>query len=126
MVRLLGVELPNEKNVVVALTYIYGIGPSLAKALCEQLSINPQMKSKELNDTQIIALRDSIKEFAVEGDLRKEISMNVKRLAEIGTYRGVRHKKGLPVRGQRTKTNSRTKRGKRMTVGLGKKEEARE
>lgn len=123
MVRIVGVDLPNEKNIEVALTYIYGIGPSLSKKILSVTGIDPFAKAKTLTDTDIVAIRDALKEFSVEGDLRKDINLDVKRLIEIGTYRGSRHRKGLPARGQRTKTNARTKRGKRKTVGMGKKKE---
>lgn len=122
MVRLAGVDLPNNKRIETALTYIYGIGPSLSKAILFGTRV-PNVHVKELTEEQIMAIRDAIKEFSVEGDLRKDIAMNIKRLIDIGTYRGSRHKKNLPSRGQRTKTNARTRRGKRKTVGSGKKKE---
>ncbi|OGC35512.1 30S ribosomal protein S13 [candidate division WOR-1 bacterium RIFOXYB2_FULL_48_7] len=126
MVRIVGVDLPNNKRVEVGLTYIYGIGQSLSKVVLQKAGIDPNMKAKDLTDNQIVALRDVFKELKLEGDLRREISMDVKRLIDIGCYRGLRHKKGLPCRGQRTRTNGRTRRGKRKTVGLGKKEEKKE
>ncbi|MFA5839090.1 MAG: 30S ribosomal protein S13 [Candidatus Margulisiibacteriota bacterium] len=123
MVRIVGVDLPNDKRVEIALSYIYGIGPRLAKKILTEANIDSMHKVKDLTDTEVVAIRDIIKELKVEGDLRKEISLDIKRLAEIGTYRGYRHNRGLPVRGQRTKTNARTRRGKRKTVGMGKKKE---
>jgi small subunit ribosomal protein S13 len=123
MVRLVGVDLPSEKNVEVALTYIYGIGPSSSRKILEKTGVDPFRKVKDLTESEVVALRDAIKSYPVEGDLRKEITMNIKRLVEIGTYRGSRHRKGLPCRGQRSRTNARTKRGARKTVGLGKPKE---
>ena len=123
MARLSGVDLPKNKRVVIGLTYIYGIGEAISKQMLKEASINPDTKVKDLSEEEIVRLRDVIKNYKVEGDLRKDISLNVKRLMDIGTYRGVRHRKGLPVRGQRTKTNARTKRGKRKTVGVGKRKE---
>lgn len=123
MVRLVGVDLPPNKNVEIALTYIYGIGRTASKAILVKAGIDPFRKVSELSDPDVVAIREAIKAYPVEGDLRKEINMAIKRLMDAGTYRGARHRRGLPVRGQRTKTNSRTKRGKRMTVGLGKKKE---
>ena len=123
MVRIVGVDLPANKNVVTGLTYIYGIGSSLSKHILQEVGIDSALKIKDLTDPQIIAIRDVIKNCLIEGDLRREINMSIKRLVEIGTYRGSRHRKGLPARGQRTKTNARTKRGKRKTVGLGKRKE---
>ena len=123
MVRIVGVDLPANKNVEVALTYIYGIGPSLSKEILARTGIEPFRKVKELGDAEVVAIRDAIKSFLVEGDLRREVTLSIKRLMEIGTYRGSRHRKGLPARGQRTKTNARTKRGTRRTVGLGKRKE---
>ncbi|MFH1347881.1 MAG: 30S ribosomal protein S13 [Candidatus Margulisiibacteriota bacterium] len=123
MVRLVGVDLPANKNVQVALTYIYGIGSSVSRDVLAKAGIDPSRKVKDLSDPDVVALREAIKAYVVEGDLRREINMAIKRLVEAGSYRGSRHRKGLPGRGQRTKTNGRTKRGKRKTVGLGKKKE---
>lgn len=123
MVRLLGVDLPTGKNIEVALTYIYGIGPTLSREILTKTGIDPFRKVKDLTDNEVVAIREVIKAYLVEGDLRKEISMAIKRLMEIGSYRGSRHRRGLPCRGQRSRTNARTKRGKRKTVGLGKKKE---
>ncbi|MBU0501763.1 MAG: 30S ribosomal protein S13 [bacterium] len=123
MARIAGVDLPLNKNVAVGLTYIFGIGPSLSRKLLAAAGVDQTKKVKDLSDTEVIAIRDEIKKIDVEGDLRKNITGNIKRLIDSGSYRGSRHRKNLPVRGQRTKTNSRTKRGKRMTVGSGRKKE---
>jgi len=125
MVRISGVDLPKGKRAEIALTYIYGIGRALSNEILRKARINPGMKVDDLSESDIVALRDAIKDFEVEGDLRKEVTMNIKRLIDTGTYRGLRHKKGLPARGQRTRTNARTKRGKRKTVGVGKRKEER-
>jgi len=125
MVRISGVDLPSNKKLEIGLTYIYGIGRALSNEILGRAGIDPKIKVKELSDNQVVALRDIIKDYKVEGDLHKEVQMNIKRLMDIGTYRGSRHKKSLPCRGQRTRTNARTKRGKRKTIGAGhKKEEA--
>ncbi|MBU0687143.1 MAG: 30S ribosomal protein S13 [Candidatus Margulisbacteria bacterium] len=121
MARIAGVDLPREKRIEIALTYIYGIGRSLSNVLLATAGVDPGVKAKDLSEDQIVAIRDAMRSIAVEGDLRKEVNQNIKRLIDIGTYRGSRHKKGLPGRGQRTKTNARTKRGKRRTVGSGRK-----
>jgi small subunit ribosomal protein S13 len=123
MVRLVGVDLPANKRIEVALTYIYGIGDSLAREILDRVKVDRGTKAKDLAESEVVALREILKDYLLEGDLRKEVQTNVKRLIDIGTYRGNRHKRGLPVRGQRTRTNARTKRGKRRTVGAGKKEE---
>ena len=123
MARLVGVDLPKGKRIDVALTYIYGIGRTLSNRILEQAEVNPATKVADLAENEIVALRDAIKDYTVEGDLRKEVMMSIKRLIDIGAYRGTRHKKKLPARGQRTRTNARTKRGKRLTVGVGKKKE---
>ena len=123
MVRLAGVDLAPNKRVEVALTYIYGIGDLLSREILGKANIKPGSRVKELGDTEVLALRDVLKDYRVEGDLRRDISMNIKRLIDIGSYRGTRHRKGLPARGQRTRTNARTLRGKRKTVGLGRKKE---
>jgi len=121
MVRIVGVDLPPEKNIETGLTYIYGIGKALSQNILAKTNIEPRHLVKDLTDAEVVAIRDAIKEHNVEGELRKEITGNIKRLIEIGTYRGSRHRKNLPARGQRSKTNARTKRGKRATVGLGKR-----
>ena len=119
MVRLAGVDLPSNKRAEIGLTYIYGVGRALALELLERAKIEPARKIKDLSESDIVALREIIKDYKVEGDLRKDVQMSIKRLIDIGTYRGQRHKRGLPARGQRTRTNARTKRGRRKTVGAG-------
>ncbi|NMB97999.1 MAG: 30S ribosomal protein S13 [Clostridiaceae bacterium] len=122
MARIAGVDLPREKRVEVGLTYIYGIGRSSSKQILEKTGVNPNTRIKDLTDNEISKLRDIIeKELKVEGDLRREVSLNIKRLIEIGCYRGRRHRQGLPVRGQRTKTNARTRKGPSRTVGVQRK-----
>ncbi|SDM96948.1 30S ribosomal protein S13 [Acetanaerobacterium elongatum] len=122
MARLSGVDLPREKRVEVALTYIYGIGPSKAKEIIAATGVNPDVRVKDLTEDDISKLRDYIdKNLEVEGDLRRSVALNIKRLIEIGCYRGVRHRKGLPVRGQRTKTNARTRKGPAKTIANKKK-----
>mgnify|MGYP002515677094 FL=1 len=116
MARLAGVDIPSEKRVVISLTYIYGIGDTTAKKICKAAGVNEDIRVKNLTDEQLVALRTEVAKHKTEGDLRREIAMNIKRLTEIGCYRGLRHKKGLPVRGQRTKTNARTRKGKRKTI----------
>lgn len=117
MARILGVDIPKDKRVEVSLTYIYGIGSSLSKKVLAQTGINPDTKVKDLSEDEIALIRDTIdKGYKIEGDLKREVNLNIKRLIEIGCYRGIRHRLGLPVRGQRTKTNSRSKRGTRKTV----------
>ena len=125
MARIAGVNLPREKRLEVALTYIYGIGPSTARKVSSELGLSPDEKVSDLTDGEITKLRQYIDgELQVEGDLRRDRSQNVKRLQEIGAYRGVRHRRGLPVNGQRTKTNARTRKGPKKTVGRGKKAKA--
>ena len=123
MARIAGVDIPKDKRIEVALTYLYGIGPALSKKILEQTDVNPDTRVKDLTDEEINRIREVIdKGYKVEGDLRKEVNFNIKRLIEIGSYRGLRHRRGLPVRGQRTKTNARTKRGPRKTVaGRGRR-----
>jgi small subunit ribosomal protein S13 len=119
MARIAGVDLPKDKRVEIALTYIYGIGKSKSSEILKKTGINPDTRVKDLTDSEISKLRDVIeKELKVEGDLRREVALNIKRLIEIGCYRGRRHKQGLPVRGQRTKTNARTRKGPAKTVGV--------
>ena len=118
MARISGVDLPREKRVEIALTYIYGIGRKTSNQILSQLSINPDTRVRDLTEEEVNSLREAIdKEFKVEGDLRREIAMNIKRLIEIGSYRGRRHRMGLPVRGQNTKNNSRTRKGPKRAVG---------
>ncbi|MCD6289383.1 MAG: 30S ribosomal protein S13 [Anaerolineae bacterium] len=117
MARIAGVDLPRDKRVEIALTYIYGIGRSTSGEILEHTGINPDTRVKDLSEAEIARLREFIdRNYRVEGDLRREVSMNIKRLTEIGCYRGLRHRRNLPVRGQRTRTNARTKRGPRRTV----------
>ena len=122
MARIAGVNLPREKRLEVGLTYIFGIGPSTARKVCTALGLSSDEKVRDLTDEEITKLRTYIdSELQVEGDLRRERSQAIKRLQEIGSYRGVRHRRGLPVNGQRTKTNARTRKGPKKTVGRGKK-----
>ena len=122
MARISGVDLPREKRVEVGLTYIYGIGLTSSKRILAEANVNPDTRVKDLTDEEISRIRDVIDETqTVEGDLRREIAMNIKRLQEIGCYRGIRHRKGLPVRGQKTKTNARTRKGPKRTVANKKK-----
>ena len=116
MARIVGVDIPNEKGVVVSLTYIYGIGDTTAKKICKGAKVSEDIRVKDLTDEQLAALRNEIAKYHVEGDLRREVALNIKRLGEIGCYRGIRHRHGLPVRGQRTRTNARTRKGKRKTI----------
>lgn len=117
MARIAGVDLPNNKRVEIGLTYIYGIGLSQSRKVLARTGINPDTRVKDLTESEVSRLRDVIeREMKVEGDLRREVAMNIKRLTEIGCYRGLRHRRNLPVRGQRTRTNARTKRGPRKTV----------
>jgi len=116
MARIAGVNLPSHKHVNIALTSIYGIGNTTARKLCSDLQIQPFVKLKDLDDTKLEELRDHVSKILVEGDLRREISMNIKRLIDLGCYRGLRHRRGLPVRGQRTKTNARTRKGPRKAI----------
>ena len=116
MARISGVDIPNEKRVVVSLTYIYGIGPTTAKKILADAKVSEDIRVKNLTDDQLVAIRTEIAKYKTEGDLRREVALNIKRLQEIGCYRGIRHKRGLPVRGQRTKTNARTRKGKRKTI----------
>ena len=116
MARIAGVNIPVRKRVVVALTYIYGIGDTRAKAICEKAGVDPSTRVKDLTDSEEIAVRDAVNEYSVEGDLRREVSMNIKRLRDIGSYRGMRHRRGLPLRGQKTKNNARTRKGPRKPI----------
>jgi len=119
MARIAGVELPRDKRVEVALTYIYGIGPARSRALLAHTGIGPDTRVRDLTDDETNRLRDALEEqYRVEGDLRREVQANIKRLIEIGSYRGLRHRRGLPVRGQRTSTNARTRKGPRRAVGV--------
>ena len=122
MARIAGIDLPREKRVEIGLTYIYGIGRKSAKDILEKAGIDPDIRVKDLTDDQEAALRNIIdNEYTIEGDLRREVSTNIKRLTDIGCYRGLRHRRGLPVRGQRTKTNARTRKGPKKTIANKKK-----
>lgn len=118
MARIAGVDLPRDKRVEVGLTYIYGIGRATSNKILAELNINPDTRVKDLTESEVNALRNILDEkYTVEGDLRREVNLNIKRLIEIGSYRGLRHRRGLPVRGQKTKTNARTRKGPKKTVG---------
>jgi small subunit ribosomal protein S13 len=122
MARIAGVDLPRDKRVEIALTYIYGLGRTTSNQILAQTGVNPSTRVRDLTEEEVTKLREVIdRDFKVEGDLRREESMNIKRLIEIGSYRGMRHRRGLPVRGQRTKTNARTRKGPRRTVGAKRK-----
>ena len=121
MARIKGVDIPNYKHTVISLTYIYGIGRNLSKTICENSKVEPTKKAGDLTQDELIALRDEINKHLTEGDLRREVSMNIKTKMEINSYEGTRHKKGLPVRGQRTSRNARTRKGKGKTVANKKK-----
>lgn len=122
MARIAGVNIPTNKRVVISLRYIYGIGPAKAQEICTTLGIPDERRVNQLSDDEILRLREMIdKDFRVEGDLRREVAMNIKRLMDLGCYRGLRHRKGLPVRGQRTHTNARTRKGKAVAIAGKKK-----
>ncbi len=122
MARIAGVNIPTNKRVVIGLTYIYGIGPAKAQDICAQLGIPAERRVNEMSDDEILKVRELIdREFRVEGDLRRELAMNIKRLMDLGCYRGLRHRRGLPVRGQRTHTNARTRKGKAVAIAGKKK-----
>ena len=124
MARIAGVDIPNEKRIDISLRYIFGIGPKSASNICDKTGITPATKTRDLTDAELTRIRELLdKEFVIEGDLRREVRQNIQRLIEINCYRGIRHRRGLPVRGQRTKTNARTKRGARRTVA-GKRKAA--
>jgi small subunit ribosomal protein S13 len=123
LARISGVDIPREKRVEIGLTYIYGIGLSSSRKILKSANVNPDTRVKDLTEDEIVRLRNVIEHnYKIEGELRREVSTNIKRLIEIGSYRGMRHRKGLPVRGQRTHTNARTRRGPRKTVGVIRKE----
>ena len=122
MARIAGVDLPNDKRIEASLPYIFGIGPTLAKKIILLCNIDPEKRTKNLTEDEVNKLQKEIENYKVEGDLRREIQGNIKRLQEIGTYRGTRHAKNLPARGQRTRVNARTKRGKRITIGTVRKD----
>jgi small subunit ribosomal protein S13 len=122
MARIAGVDIPRDKRVEISLTYIYGVGRATAARILKRAEINPETRVKDLAEQEISRIREVLEgNYVVEGDLRRELSMNIKRLMDIGTYRGLRHRRGLPVRGQRTRTNARTRKGPRRTVGAKKK-----
>ncbi len=122
MARIAGIDLPREKRVEIGLTYIYGIGVSSSRKILDKAKVNPDTRVKDLTDEQVNSIRKVMDEgYKVEGDLRREVALNIKRLTEIGCYRGIRHRRGLPVRGQRTKTNARTRKGPRKLVSKSKK-----
>ena len=123
MARIAGVNIPTNKRVEIALTYIHGVGPAVSQQICEKLSISRERRVQDLTDAEVLQLREAITDgdFLVEGDLRREISMNIKRLMDMGNYRGLRHRRGLPVRGQRTHTNARTRKGPARAIAGKKK-----
>ena len=122
MARIQGVDIPREKRLVISLTYLYGIGTTTAERICDQVDIDPSTRVRDLTDSEVAKIRDWIDEhLEVEGDLRREVQQNIKRKIEIGSYQGIRHRKGLPVRGQRTHTNARTRKGPKKTVAGKKK-----
>lgn len=121
MARIKGVDIPNEKRSEIALTYIYGIGRSLSNRILKDAKVDPDKKAKDLTNDELVAIRDEVNKYLTEGDLRREVNMNIKTKMEINSYQGTRHKKGLPVRGQRTNRNARTRKGKGKTVANKKK-----
>ncbi|MDP2134596.1 MAG: 30S ribosomal protein S13 [Sulfuritalea sp.] len=121
MARIAGVNIPNHQHTEIALTAIYGIGRTRARKICDAVGVKRSTKVKELTDSEMDRLREEVGKFTVEGDLRRETTMNIKRLMDLGCYRGVRHRRGLPVRGQRTRTNARTRKGPRKAISMGKK-----
>lgn len=121
MARIAGVDIPNDKPVAYSLAYIYGIGIPTGKKICADAKVDPTKRVKDLTESELTAIRSKVAEYKVEGDLRREVNLNIKRLQEIGCYRGIRHKRGLPCRGQQTKTNARTVKGPRKTVANKKK-----
>tara|TARA_B100001167_G_scaffold64002_1_gene37626 strand:- start:592 stop:963 length:372 start_codon:yes stop_codon:yes gene_type:complete len=122
MARIVGVDIPRNKKVPYSLRYIHGIGLTIAKKLCKEAKVDLDARVQDLTEEQVVALRNAISDlgYKVEGELRSEVAMNIKRLKDVGTYRGLRHRRGLPANGQRTKTNARTRKGKKRTIGLGK------
>ena len=116
MARIAGINIPDHKHAVIALTAIYGVGRPTAQNICAEVGIQPSVKIKELNEEQLDAIRAAVAKMTVEGDLRREVSMNIKRLMDLGCYRGIRHRRGLPLRGQRTRTNARTRKGPRKPI----------
>ena len=116
MARIAGINIPAQKHTVIALQSVFGIGPSRAKQICKSVDVNPTIKVRDLSEEQVDQLRNEVSKFIVEGDLRREVSMNIKRLMDLGAYRGIRHRRGLPLRGQRTRTNARTRKGPRRPI----------
>ena len=121
MARIAGIDIPNDKRVVISLTYVYGIGKPLAEEILKATNISEDIRVKDLSEEELTKIRNEVAKYKVEGDLRRDIALNIKRLSEIGSYRGLRHRKGLPVRGQSTKTNARTRKGPRKTIANKKK-----
>ncbi len=123
MARIAGIDIPRDKQLAYSLRYIHGIGLTTAQKICAQAKVDPTLRVNDLKEKQVIAIRDAITELGVkiEGEKRAEVAMNIKRLKDTGSYRGIRHRKGLPVNGQRTKTNARTRKGRKRTIGLGKR-----
>ena len=122
MARIAGVNIPTNKRVIIALQYIHGVGPKFAKEICEKVKIPAERRVNELTDAEVLQIRETIdRDYVVEGDLRREVAMNIKRLMDLGCYRGLRHRRGLPVRGQRTHTNARTRKGKAKPIAGKKK-----
>ena len=122
MARIAGIEIPTNKKIIFSLPYVYGVGLSLAKDIVKEAKVDPDKRVKDLSEDELTRIQKALEKFPVEGDLRRMEGQNIRRLEEIGTYRGLRHRKGLPARGQRTRSNARTKRGKRITIGAMKKE----
>ena len=121
MARIAGVDIPNDKRVVISLTYVYGIGKPLAQEILKTINISEDRRVKDLSEEELTMIRNEVTKYKVEGDLRRDVALNIKRLSEIGSYRGLRHRRGLPVRGQSTKTNARTRKGPRKTIANKKK-----
>ena len=122
MPRVVGVDIPKDKRIEIALTYIYGVGRSMSNKVLLEANVNPDKRAKDLTEEEVSKLTNILRNYKTEGDLRREVSQNIKRLVDIGTYRGLRHRRGLPVRGQRTHTNARTRKGPRRMIGAGKRE----
>ncbi len=121
MARIRGVEIPNEKKIVISLTYIYGVGPTTARKICESVKVDAEKRTKDLTNEELGKIREELNNYVTEGDLRREVSMNIKNKKEIGSYEGMRHRKGLPVRGQSTRSNAKTRKGRGKTVANKKK-----
>jgi small subunit ribosomal protein S13 len=121
MARIAGVDIPNDKRVIISLTYVHGIGKSTAQKILKAVNISEEVRVKDLSEEELTLIRQEVAKYRIEGDLRREVSLNIKRLSEIGSYRGLRHRRGLPVRGQKTKTNARTRKGPRKTIANKKK-----